>query len=262
MPEQYAAYRPAVNTHCIVTSGISFWMTDDRASRLRTARMKAGYKSAAAAAEARGWTVSAYRHHENGTRAFGPDAAKKYGRAFKVKPGWLLTIDGIDDGAPSDFEASEKLIVGAPVAAGVWRKPTDDYATMEIDTLPPVSNARRLGFVVEGQSMDLHYAPGTVLDCISIHTNGVEPSEGDHVIVERLKPDGLRELTVKEVSIRDGVFFLVPKSTRSEFKEMRIGTPDADAIDGDEIRVIAFVVGNIPPRSLDLLRRLGKVRDL
>jgi hypothetical protein len=110
--------------------------------------------------------------------------------------------------------------------------------------------------------MDMHYAPGTVLDCISIHTNGVDPIEGDHVIVERVKPDGLRELTVKEVSIRDGVFYLVPKSTRPEFKEMQIGSPDVDAMDGDEVRVIAFVVGNIPPRALALLRRLGKVKDL
>lgn len=109
--------------------------------------------------------------------------------------------------------------------------------------------------------MDLCYEPGTVLDCISIYTNGVEPLTGDHVIVERVKPDGLRELTVKEFAEREGKFYLVPRSSRSEFySEIEIGTPSIDAMDFDgEVRVIAFVVSAIPPRSLRLLERLGKV---
>lgn len=40
--------------------------------------------------------------------------------------------------------------------------------------------------------MTLHYAPGTILDCISIFANGVAPETGAHVIVKRTKPDGLR----------------------------------------------------------------------
>ena len=110
--------------------------------------------------------------------------------------------------------------------------------------------------------MDLCYEPGTILDCVSIFTNGVEPENGDHVIVERIKPDGLRERTVKECAIRDGRFYLLPRSTRPEFQtEIVIGNPSIGAMDFDgEVRVIGFVVSAIPPRALRLLDRLGKVR--
>lgn len=252
-----------VNTPRIVFGDTDWRMGTDRSLRLQDARKKAGYKSAQEAADAFGWTASAYRHHENGTRNFGPDAAKKYGRAFRVKPGWLLGIEGINGEAPSDFTAEEWLTVDGAVAAGVWREPTETVGSrMKLDVPPPVENARRFGLVVEGQSMDLHYEPGTVLDCISIFTNGVEPRDGDHVIVERVKPDGLRELTVKEFAVRAEEYYLLPKSTRSEFKEMKIGKPDRDVIDGEEVRVIGFVVSAIPPRAIDLLRRMGKVRDI
>lgn len=252
---------PIVNTPRIAFADTWCLMTTEQAERLKAAREKAGYKTAGAAAEQFGWTASAYRHHENGTRGFGLDVAKKYGRAFRVKPGWLLAMEGVNAEAPTDFLASSDLIVEGAVAAGVWREPTDSSSVrMRIDTPPPVQNVKRFGLVVEGHSMDLHYEPGTVLDCISIFTNGVEPATGDHVIVERTKPDGLRELTVKEFVERDGLFYLIPKSTRPDFKEMQIGRPDCDVIDGDEVKVIGFVVSSIPPRALGLLKRMGKVK--
>jgi len=251
-----------VNTQRIVFPATLLTVDQDRAERLRVAREKAGYKNASEAARAFGWTESAYRHHENGTRGFGLDVAKKYGRAFRVKPGWLLCMEGIDGGVPTDFVASEKLIVGGIVAAGVWREPIEGEVLLEIDSPPIVRNARRLGYRLEGKSMDLVYESGSILDCISIFTNGVEPTHGDHVIVEREKPDGLRELTCKEFQVRDGEYFLVPRSSSAEFKEMPIGKPDRDAFEGDEIRVIAFVIGVISPRALDLLDRLGKVRRI
>lgn len=239
-------------------------MTESKSERLKAARAKAGFRSAQEAAERFGWGVSGYRHHENGIRSFGPDAAKKYARAFNVKPGWLLCIAGIDDGEPTDFTASEKLLVGNAVAAGVWREPSEDYPVVELDIPPPVRNRKRLGYVVEGFSMDLHYEPGTILDCVSIFTNGVSPETGDHVIVERRRPDGLRELTVKEYVRRGQRHFLVPKSTKPEFQtEIEIGEPSEDASFGDdEISVIAYVVSSISPRSQRLLDRMGKVRKI
>lgn len=61
--------------------------------RLRDARAKAGYEDAVDAARAYGWTESTYIHHENGTRGLKPDVARKYAKAFKVKPEWLLYGD-------------------------------------------------------------------------------------------------------------------------------------------------------------------------
>lgn len=250
-----------VNTRCIDTAGIAT-RVEQKAERLRSARIKAGYGSAAEAADAFGWGVAGYRHHENGTRGFGADAARKYARAFRVKPGWLLCMDGVDDTAPPEVAGSPTLEVAGYVAAGVWREPTENFPIMSIDTPPPVTTQARFGLVVEGHSMDLCYEPGTVLDCISIFAHPIEPDTGDHVIVERVKPDGLRELTVKEVCRRDGRYFLLPRSTRPEFQsEMEIGAPDAELPDfGEKVQVIGFVVSAISPRALRLLDRLGKVR--
>jgi hypothetical protein len=62
------------------------------AERLRTAREKAGFPSAAAAARHHGWGEAAYRHHENGTRAFGIEQGIQYAAAYKVAASWLLAL--------------------------------------------------------------------------------------------------------------------------------------------------------------------------
>lgn len=80
-------------------------MNTNQNDRLRQARIAASYKSAAKAAEAFGWNISTYRHHENGTRGFGQDHARAYGRAFYVSAAWLL---GLDDNAEPN--ALEKII--------------------------------------------------------------------------------------------------------------------------------------------------------
>lgn len=64
------------------------------AARLREARTKAGFASAAAAARKFGWGEAAYRHHENGTRSFSIEQAQQYASAFLVSIGWLLGIRG------------------------------------------------------------------------------------------------------------------------------------------------------------------------
>ncbi len=61
--------------------------------RLRDARIKAGYTSAAAAASHFGWTVSSYCSHENGHRGIKLDVLERYARAFSVDSAWLLKGD-------------------------------------------------------------------------------------------------------------------------------------------------------------------------
>lgn len=58
--------------------------------RLREARERAGYKTAADAAEAHGWTYSTYAGHENGSRGLRPEQARAYAEAFGVAPEWLV----------------------------------------------------------------------------------------------------------------------------------------------------------------------------
>jgi SOS-response transcriptional repressor LexA len=234
-----------------------------RAERLKAAREKAGFGTASDAARAFGWTESAYRHHENGTRGFGADAAKKYARAFKVKPGWLLGLDNVDSGPPPLPREDDRLVVNGSVEAGVWRASDswDDERTFTIEGMPsPLPGARRFGLTVIGKSMDQFYEPGTVLDCVSIFDTDVEPQSGDHVIVECVRPDGLREMTVKEYRKEGDRYWLVPRSSDPQFQPVEYPGPDAEHAGDSEIRVIAFVMGATPPRILQLLRRMGRVK--
>jgi SOS-response transcriptional repressor LexA len=233
-----------------------------KAERLRAAREKAGYPSAADAARAFGWTESAYRHHENGTRTFGPDAASRYGRAFKTNPGWLLGLENVGGGPSAPPQQDDRLVVNGSVEAGVWRasEAWDDERTFVIEGIPSLApGAKRFGLVVIGRSMDEHYEPDTVLDCVSIFDTDVKPQSGDHVICECIRSDGLRELTVKEYREEHGRYWLVPKSSRPEFKPIEYAGPNPEHNDESEVRVVGFVVSSYPPRTLDLLRRMGKV---
>lgn len=62
----------------------------DASERLREAREKAGFRSAAAAADALGVRASTYRAHENGQNEFGYREAQFYGRKFGVDTSWIL----------------------------------------------------------------------------------------------------------------------------------------------------------------------------
>jgi phage repressor protein C with HTH and peptisase S24 domain len=239
-------------------------MSTTKAERLREARKKAGFESASAAAEAFGWKPAAYRHHENGTRDFDVETAKRYGRGFKINPGYLLALDKIPTPSHPIEEQQESLEVDGSVAAGVWRESgqweRDRRFVIEGSPSVPIKG-KRFGLQVEGTSMDEFYHDGGVLDCVSIFDTGVKPQTGDHVIVERTRPDGLRELTVKEFLEEGGHYFLVPRSTKPEHQaRMEIGAPDHDFSGEERVQVIAYVVGYYPPRALNLMRRMGLIR--
>jgi phage repressor protein C with HTH and peptisase S24 domain len=58
--------------------------------RLKTARVRAGFETAADAAEYLGIATPTYTSHENGSRGITANKAAIYARAFKVSPEWLL----------------------------------------------------------------------------------------------------------------------------------------------------------------------------
>jgi phage repressor protein C with HTH and peptisase S24 domain len=236
-----------------------------KAERLKRARIDAGFESAQEAAEAFSWNPPAYRHHENGTRGFGADAAKKYGRAFKVRAGWLLGLDHVEKDPAEPSPDEDRLVVNGSVEAGAWRTSEhwNDERSFVIEGMPsPVPSAKRFGLVVVGLSMNEFYEPGSVLDCVSIFKDGVPPKTGDHVIVERIRPDGLRELTVKEYREEEGRYWLVPRSTRPDFAPIEYAGPENGQIGDEAVQVIGFVITAYPPRTLDLMRRMGLVKPL
>lgn len=221
------------------------WFMSDAANRLKEAREKSGYHSAKAAAEAMGAAVATYIQHENGTRGFPATKAARYARFFRVKPEWLLYGK-----APTDTvtELGPRLFVVGEVAAGIfkeaWKLDETDWEafTGQPDVDAPVRN--RFGLRVAGDSMDLLYPPGTILECVNYY--GEEPIEsGKRVIVQRTKRDGTLEATVKEL-VRDseGVEWLVPRSSNPVHQAFR-GDMPAPGI--ARVEIIAVVVASIRP---------------
>lgn len=141
------------------------------------------------------------------------------------------------------------LYVRGPVKAGlwqeVWEQPQSEWKkfTGRADVTAPLRD--RFGVRVEGESMNDAYPTGTILECVSF-LGGVEIASGKRVIVERLRDDGEREITVKELH-RDenGIEWLVPRSSNPAFQTpVRADVQDDDIV---QVRVIGVVVGSYRP---------------
>jgi transcriptional regulator with XRE-family HTH domain len=124
---------------------------DGRAERLRQARIDKGYETAAAAADAFGWSRNTYASNENGNAPFSYRRAKEYAAAFDVSPEWLYDAAG-----PMRPAAEAGLVpvvgrVGANPEGLVLFATGDDPA--ELVPLPPGGAERAVALRVVGHSM-------------------------------------------------------------------------------------------------------------
>ena len=215
--------------------------------RLKQARKKAGYTSAQMAAEAMGISPATYAQHENGLRGYPAAKAERYAKFFRVSPEWLLY--GRSKPEAEAAALGPQLFVKGSVAAGVWLEawevPEDEWErfTGRSDVGAPLS--RRFGLRVVGNSMDLVYPPGTVVECVSYDGSAPVPS-GKRVVVVRTKLDGTVEATVKEL-VRDdeGAEWLVPRSSNPSFQAFRGDRPDEPDI--EKIEIVGVIVASIRP---------------
>jgi len=123
-------------------------MDGEQAQRLKSARERAGYGDATAAARRFGWTIPTYLAHENGSRGFGVERAQVYAEAFKANVMWLLT----GEGSPA---SNTKIPVSGYVGAGAVIYPADESTgpggIEEVD-LPPGVYGDYAAFKVRGDS--------------------------------------------------------------------------------------------------------------
>lgn len=161
--------------------------------RLKSARERAGFESAADAARAFGWSEITYRHHENGTRNIPKPRALTYARGLRVSPEWLMfgTQDATRKAVP---------LVGH-VGAGAQIFSIDDGDLDEIEP-PPGIGPSAVAVLVRGSSMYPRYFDGDLL----IYDGHVTPAQasGQECVVSLM--DG-RKL-VKVVRFRAGAVTL------------------------------------------------------
>ncbi len=130
---------------------------ESASDRLRSAREKKGFTSASQAAKELGIGASTYRHHENGTRDYDSEQAKRYARFYGVEPEWLLYGKG--------SKIKTVPLVGY-IGAGAEFHALDDNAHgdgMERITAPPNSPPSAVAVKVRGSSMFPVYNEGDIL---------------------------------------------------------------------------------------------------
>lgn len=135
-------------------------MRKPEAERLKQARLAAGWVTAAEAARAYGWPVSTYLGHENGSRGYRLEDAKKYARAFHVANGASHLLLGTSQGR----QAAAML----PVVSFVGPGGTVFDAAGPLDEIeaPPNCPAGAFAVRVRGDSWHPVYEDGDTLVCV------------------------------------------------------------------------------------------------
>lgn len=133
---------------------------DDAHSRLKSARIQAGYSTAAEAARALGIGLSTYSAYENGQNQF-HKVAEKFARRFNVNIEWLLFGRG-QPKAP-EIRKQEIPLMGI-VAAGSSVLPVQDAAGEGlIDTITLPEPGHIAALLVKGDSMFPRFMDGEII---------------------------------------------------------------------------------------------------
>ncbi|WP_051213293.1 LexA family protein [Maritalea myrionectae] len=156
-------------------------------------------------------------------------------KAFNVSP------EAIISDTPVVPMRTVKVV--AFVQAGAWAEsnelPDEDQFSVAVPQDTDLAKYSLTGVQVRGPSMNLRYPEGTVL----VITNAIETQEdiqpGKRYVVERERPDGLREYTVKTLHRdEEGHFWLMPESNDPRHQQPIEVNGDL----GDTIRVLGRVV--------------------
>ena len=199
----------------------------DKAERLRLARAKAGYESAAEAARALGMKSAAYSHHENGTRGF-LDHAPLYASLFNHSLEWLLTGRGSPTGGVT-------IPLRGQIGAGERVAPEHSAAEVSRGATVEMPRARDCeAFVVRGDSMQPRFFRGEVL------LFEARPTPPERLIAQ-----------ICRVELADGsnyVKLLRRSGLRWSLYSIRYNEP---VIDDVEIARAYRWVALMPPRNID-----------
>jgi SOS-response transcriptional repressor LexA len=162
----------------------------------------------------------------------------RYGAALPTQTG--STLD------KSPVAVTEVEVVGE-VRAGSWveAQEHDAYPRFTIPVVSPAPGSFAL--LVVGPSMDLAgYLEGDFVVVEPLGRDNPSPINGDHVVAERIRVDGLREVTCKEyVTSPDNPPQLWPRSSDPRYQSPLVLDDDADTA---TIRVLGIVRGSYRQR--------------
>lgn len=213
-------------------------------NRLKWAREKAGYPSARQAALKLNLPPSTYSAHENGQNDFHTEDAELYGKAYKVRPAWLLTGEGSADTSEQPKKGAGLPVMGK-VGGGSVILPEYDQVPpdglYQVD-LPYLLSEDLIAFEIEGPSMLPYYQPGDLVVVYKEQRRGTESFIGKEAAVRT--EDGHRYLKTIVNGPRRGLYSL------QSFNAM--------LIEGVEIAWVGEIYGTIRG---DALRRIERAQQ-
>lgn len=219
---------------------------DDKSigKRLRRARIDAGL-SLEEAAERLGASKHTIEAHEKGKRTVSRQAAAKYGKQYGADVEWILGFQRGSDQVKVPATAMRGLPVVGTVMAGAFREaleqPESEQERLPVQYDAAYVEATQFALRVQGPSMNLVYAEGSYVICISASDSDCRV--GDHVVCQRER-NGLYEFTLKELSRdpKSGNWRLLPRSSDPLYQqpvELKEGMAE----------IIAIVIGSYVRRQ-------------
>lgn len=183
-------------------------------------------------AEAVGVSQPSVRKWESGGA---PDRTRipAIARVLEVDKIWLEFGEG--NANVKDALTTTVYCIGK-VQAGEWveavENPRDEWETLYAPVDPRYPSIPRFALKVVGDSMDQIMPDGTYAICASLEEIGRPPKDGEFVVIERRRKDGLVEGTIKQfVMDADGKAWLWPRSTRPEYQQpVRYGTRNDETV--------------------------------
>lgn len=158
-----------VNTHCVALDDTPCVMESHE--RLKMARERAGFETAADAARRFGWSESTYRAAENGARPPSKRKVVDYARAFRVSPEWIL----FGTGGPEKKSVPLIGYIGSGAEVFIMDEGIDSFDDV---TPPPGISPNAVAIIVRGDSMWPRYSEGDVIiydeNTSPEHANGRE----------------------------------------------------------------------------------------
>lgn len=223
-------------------------VTEEQGQRLKTLRLARGFSTAADAARAFGWPVTTYQAHENGSRGLKLDAARRYAKAFKSSPAFILTAAEGGQQPPMKPSVNDVMTVPlvARVSAGSFR--ADDGLEIEGIQVPAVPrgdipSGAQYATLVDGSSVNLKIPDGAYAICAPLDKYPGGPKHGQlvHVIRER---SGLVEHTIKQIQFTREGMILMPVSSDPKYQEQ---VTLSSGEDGEIVRIAGVVIGSYQP---------------